>query len=79
MDTKVAKELDVTKIMPREKHPAIFKTFDSLSPGESFILINDHDPKPLKHQFSFERKDAFNWEYVEQGPKMWRVKLTRTK
>lgn len=73
------KELDVTKIMPREKHPAIFNTFDSLNPGESFILINDHDPRPLKNQFMYERADCFNWEYVEQGPQTWRVRLTKTK
>ncbi len=77
--TASVKELDVTKIMPREKHPAIFSTFDSLNPGESFILINDHDPRPLKNQFMYERAEQFNWEYVEQGPQTWRVRLTKTK
>lgn len=79
MTTNASKELDVTKIIPREKHPAIFKTFDLLSPGESFVLINDHDPKPLRNQFSFERANQFNWEYIEQGPQTWRVRLTKTK
>jgi uncharacterized protein (DUF2249 family) len=72
-------ELDVTKLVPREKHPTIFRTFDSLGAGESFILINDHDPMPLRHQFSFERANRFNWEYLEQGPETWRVRLTKTK
>lgn len=72
-------ELDVTKIAPREKHLTIFKTFDALGAGESFILVNDHDPRPLRHQFSFERADLFNWEYLEEGPRTWRVKLTKTK
>jgi uncharacterized protein (DUF2249 family) len=71
------KELDVTKIIPREKHPTIFRTFDSLNPGEAFVLINDHDPAPLKHQFNFERPEQFNWEYLETGPETWKVKLTR--
>ena len=71
-------ELDVTKIPPREKHPAIFNTFDALAAGESFVLVNDHDPRPLKNQFDFERKGSFNWEYVEQGPEVWKVRLTRT-
>lgn len=71
-------ELDVTQLVPREKHPTIFRTFDSLGKGESFILINDHDPVPLKYQFSFERANQFSWEYLEQGPETWRVRLTRT-
>lgn len=72
-------ELDVTQITPREKHSTIFMRFDSLNSGESFVLRNDHDPMPLKHQFSFERANQFSWEYLEQGPLSWRVRLTKTK
>lgn len=71
------KELDVTKIMPREKHSTIFKTFDELSKGESFVLVNDHDPRPLRYQFNHEKDGEFNWEYLEQGPKTWKVRLTK--
>ena len=78
MIVQAVKELDVTKLIPREKHPTIFRTFDSLSPGEYFILVNDHDPMPLRHQFSFERANQFKWEYLQQGPETWRVRLTRT-
>ncbi len=41
--------LDVRDIPPRERHPKIFNTFDSLKAGEKMVLINDHDPKPLKY------------------------------
>ncbi|MEK7789032.1 MAG: DUF2249 domain-containing protein, partial [Planctomycetota bacterium] len=40
--------LDVRNIVPRERHPKIFNTFDNLKKGEMMVLINDHDPKPLK-------------------------------
>ncbi|WP_243092647.1 DUF2249 domain-containing protein, partial [Thermus hydrothermalis] len=33
-------ELDVRPIPPRERHPRIFGVFDSLEPGESFVLVN---------------------------------------
>ncbi len=33
----------------------IFHTFEALKPGEAFVLVNDHDPKPLCYQFKFER------------------------
>jgi len=71
-------ELDVRVIPPREKHPTIFQTFDALQAGESFILVNDHDPFPLRYQFEAERKDSFTWDYLEKGPQVWRVKIART-
>lgn len=69
-------QLDVRPIPPREKHPAIFATFDTLSPGESFVLVNDHDPFPLRYQFQAERAGRFAWEYLEQGPHVWRVRIS---
>ncbi|GAA6762464.1 MULTISPECIES: DUF2249 domain-containing protein [Thermus] len=70
-------ELDVRPIPPRERHPRIFGVFDSLEPGESFVLVNDHDPRPLYYQFQAERPGAFAWEYLEAGPEVWRVRITR--
>lgn len=69
--------IDVREIVPRERHPLIFATFDALAPGEGFELVNDHDPKPLFYQFSAERPDAFTWDYREQGPEVWRVAIGR--
>jgi uncharacterized protein (DUF2249 family) len=69
--------LDVRVIPPREKHPAIFETFGALGVGESFVLVNDHDPKPLRYQFEFEHADQFGWEYLEEGPVVWRVEISR--
>lgn len=71
-------ELDVTKIAPRRKHPTIFETFDELAQGESFVIKNDHDPRPLRYQFQAERPDQFSWEYLDEGPQVWRVRLTKT-
>lgn len=62
---------------PREKHPTIFKAFDSLSTGEFMLLVNDHDPKPLQYQFMIERENDFTWEYLEEGPDLWKVAIGR--
>jgi regulator of cell morphogenesis and NO signaling len=69
--------LDVREVAPRIRHPKIFETFDALRPGHGFILVNDHDPRPLLYQFQFERAGAFGWRYLEQGPEVWRVEITR--
>ena len=75
--TREPMQLDVRVIPPREKHPTIFRTFDELAPGESFVLVNDHDPFPLRYQFEAERAGRFGWEYLEQGPAVWRVEISR--
>jgi uncharacterized protein (DUF2249 family) len=69
--------LDVRGLEPRARHPLIFRTFDQLAPGQSFVLVNDHDPKPLYYQMQFERKGQFDWQYLEEGPEVWRVRITR--
>ena len=69
--------LDVTLLEPRQKHPTIFARFDELDEGESLIIHNDHDPKPLFYQFDAEYKDQFTWDYLEQGPEVWRVRIGR--
>ncbi len=71
------KELDVTTIAPRERHPLIFKMFDELAKGDAFILTNDHDPKPLYYSFLHEREGQFGWEYLEQWPLLWKVKISK--
>lgn len=69
--------LNVTLIEPRLKHPTIFERFDALVPGDAFIIHNDHDPKPLYFQLLGERGDIFNWEYLENGPEWWKVKISK--
>jgi uncharacterized protein (DUF2249 family) len=70
-------ELDVRVLPPRDKHPTIFSTFDALASGQSMVLLNDHDPKPLRYQLAAERPESFDWEYEAQGPELWRVRISR--
>jgi uncharacterized protein (DUF2249 family) len=72
------RELDVRSLPPRERHPKIMQLFDTLNPGEKFQLINDHNPKPLYYFFLHERANQFCWGYVEEGPQVWRVDISRT-
>ncbi len=74
-DTAATKTIDVREIIPRERHPLIFSTFHGLAPGEEFLLVNDHDPKPLYYQFQAELGEPFLWEYLERGPEVWKVRI----
>lgn len=71
--------IDVQKISPSARHGLIFDNFDSLSEGESLIIVNDHDPKPLLRQFENTRPDQYKSEYLQSGPEVWKVKITRMK
>ena len=70
--------IDVRQIPPRQRHPLIFDTFDKLSSGEGFVLVNDHDPRPLFYQFEAERAGLFAWDKLMDGPEEWRVLITRS-
>jgi uncharacterized protein (DUF2249 family) len=73
-----AKTIDVRTIVPRDRHPLIFGTFHDLAPGESLLVVNDHDPKPLHHQFEARVPGRFEWEYLESGPEVWKVRIGKT-
>lgn len=71
--------IDVTILEPRMKHPTIFRRFDELTEGESLVIVNDHDPKPLYYQMAAERGEIFSWEYLESGPEQWQVRIGKNK
>lgn len=68
-------QVDARTCQPRDKHNVIFDTFKKLNKDEKMELINDHDPKPLYYQMLAEYKDQFEWEYIEEGPQVWRVAI----
>jgi uncharacterized protein (DUF2249 family) len=52
--------------------------FRTLPPGGSLVIMDDHDPEPLQAQMNAEFPRSFSWEYVERGPRTWKVRITRT-
>jgi uncharacterized protein (DUF2249 family) len=70
-------ELNVCGMPPRERHPKIFATWESIPVGGVMRLVNDHDPKPLYYEFSAERGGEFEWNYLEKGPERWAVAIKR--
>lgn len=78
MTANVTNTVDVRTTIPRERHPLIFNSFHNLAPGDAFLLVNDHDPKPLYYQFQAELGGQFQWEYLESGPEVWKVRISKT-
>lgn len=70
--------LDVRLVSPHRKGLTVAATIGVLAPGESLVLVDDRDPRPLCSQFDAELRRTFEWEYLEHGPAIWRVRVTRT-
>jgi uncharacterized protein (DUF2249 family) len=71
------KVMDVRPIPCSIKHGLILKTWFNLPVGDYFILLNDHDPVPLRYQFEAEFPGAHKWEYVQRGPDEFRVRISK--
>lgn len=69
--------IDLRPETPRRRHEIIFDTYKALAPDTGFVIINDHDPKPLWYQFDAEHKGEFTWDVLEDGPEDWRVRIGR--
>ncbi|WP_029137427.1 DUF2249 domain-containing protein [Nakamurella lactea] len=76
-ETRSSRELDVRALRKPDKHPAIFGMFDTLAVGESFVLVNNHDPRHLHDEFERDRSGGYGWEYLDRGPTLWRIQISR--
>ena len=76
MSEQYTTTVDVRTTPPFQRHPRIFGAFHELKAGETMLLVNDHDPKPLFYQFQAEMPNQFTWTYIEQGPD-WRVVIEK--
>lgn len=73
----VVNEFDIRPYPPAERHEMFYKAFDDIKAGEAFVFINDHDPRPLYYQMEAESKVPFKWEYLEEGPDVWKVRVRK--
>jgi len=72
-----AEILDVRSLAPARRHELIFETLGEMASGGALTLVNDHDPKPLYYQLEATQPGQFSWEYVQEGPREWRVRIAR--
>jgi uncharacterized protein (DUF2249 family)/mannose-6-phosphate isomerase-like protein (cupin superfamily) len=70
-------ELDLRAVPHSNRHPLVFARFDALAVGESFELVNDHDPTPLYRQMDAMRPGQAVWSYLDRGPEVFRIRVLR--
>jgi uncharacterized protein (DUF2249 family)/quercetin dioxygenase-like cupin family protein len=70
-------ELDVRPLRKPDKHPAIFQAYAAVPPGESLVLVNDHDPRHLHDEFEVEHPGGYAWDYLARDRGAWRIRITK--
>jgi uncharacterized protein (DUF2249 family) len=76
-DRESTGRVDVRPLRKPDKHPTIFAAFRALEVGESFVLVNDHDPRHLHDEFEADYADAFDWEYLQRERGDWQIRITK--
>jgi uncharacterized protein (DUF2249 family) len=61
------------------KHGLIIQKWLDLPVGDYFVLVNDHNPVRMHEQFSAQWPSTFDWQYLQQGPDEFRMKITKLK
>ena len=69
--------LDARALPCAGKHPLIFRRWARLRVGESFVLLNDHRPEPLRRQFEQLVPGCCDWREIEPSSGAFAVRLTR--
>ena len=72
-----ANEVDLRSLAPARRHKKAFQLAHKLAVGTAFVLVTDHNPKPLYDRLQGEYRHQFFWNYLEEGPGLWRVQIGR--
>ena len=70
-------DLDVRQVGHAQRARADLHRLPGAAAWRGFVLVNDHDPLPLRYQFEAQYAGEFTWDYLESGPKVWRVRIGR--
>lgn len=72
------RKIDIRELDPINRYPTVAETFEDLKAGEKLELANDHDLQHLlKYKFTIDYPEEYDYEYLEQGPEVWRVLITK--
>lgn len=72
-------QLDTRPMAAPNRNALVTWTFDQMQANTTMELLSDHDPQPLQRQFEADKAGLFSWEYLESGPALWRIAITKRK
>ncbi len=69
--------IDLRKLPASARRPLVFETFEQLQPGDTLLLTHGHHSTLLHYLLLAEAPRKFSWEYLEEGPKVWRILIQK--
>lgn len=69
--------LDVRPIPHAVRHAAVIGALGAIPSGGSIDLVVHHDPVPLLAQVDAREPGTWSVTYLERGPEVWTLGLTR--
>ena len=77
-DTTPRVRLDVRPVEPKDRFETIMNAYEALPPDVPMEMLVDHDPRCMYYTLRATRgSDTFTFDYLEDGPELWRVEVTR--
>jgi uncharacterized protein (DUF2249 family)/quercetin dioxygenase-like cupin family protein len=70
-------DLDIRTLREPERTRAVLQAYDALEAGESFVLVDDHDPRDLRDEFAAAHPGSHGWSPLDHGPEAWRVRIDK--
>ena len=77
MNTTSPSTIDVRQIPAFQRHGLIFERLAALDADDSMLLVNDHDPAPLRRQLDEQWPGQFEYTCLDAGPALWRLEIRR--
>lgn len=69
--------VDLVRVGLAERNTLVSRRFESLPVGGSLELVTDAPPWVLYHQLRTAFFDELDWQLVESGPELYRVRLAK--
>jgi uncharacterized protein (DUF2249 family) len=68
---------DARTLTCETKQAQVFARARSLAQGDYFVLINGHNPAPLRYLLNSAHPQQFSWDYVQEEPGAFAVRICR--
>lgn len=69
--------MDLRQMAAHERRPRVFEQFDLMQAGDVLFLTHTHHSTPLLYLLLAEAPLGFTWDYLEQGPECWRIRICK--
>lgn len=76
-DSLAVPQIDLRRLTPAERQPALLALFQHLQPGDAFDLLSDEAPAALQQQLQAHWPGQFSWTEAGTGPTLWQARVSR--